>query len=235
MPVSANTSLNYTRDELLTMAIRLTGILTAGQAAQASDIAMAAQFMNLELMHAQAEGVILTSVERTTLALVAGTASYALPASTLDVEVSQNDIAGTIVPSAGSESVVGVMSRDEYLVISDKTATVTGRPTRVYIERSNPLTLIFWPVPDASSPTFRYARTKLLADMDAGNVNADLRRQWLMAITYAVASHLALAKSLGLDRAGYLRSETERMKKRLRDSDGERGKIRFHVSRGRRW
>lgn len=229
MPVSANATLNYSRDELITMALRLTGTLNAAQAPTAADVTMAAGFLNLELMNLQAEGVVLTSIERTTLELVAGTATYALPASTLDVELGNNDIAGTIVPASGGESIVSVMSRAEYMSITDKTSAITGRPTRVYIERSNPITLVFWPVPDADSDYFRYARVKLLADMDTGAVNVDLRRQWLMAVVYAVAAHLALAKSLGLDRAGFLRGEAERLKTRLRDHDGEQGKVRLRI------
>lgn len=235
MTVSANYALDYTRDQLLTTAFRLAGVLDADGALQQTDVAMGAAFMNLELMNLQAEGVILRTLERVTLTLVAGTASYALAADTIDVEVGPNGTVGTIVPASGSETAVLAMTRHEYLDLTDKGVVTTGRPGRVYIERAALVTLIFWPVPSADAPTFRYGRVRLLRDMDTGAVTVDLARRWLQFVTYAVAAQVALSKSIDLPRVSYLRKEAERMKTALQSEDTQRGSIRLRVSHRRRW
>lgn len=239
MTVSANSTLNYTRDQLITVAFRYAGVLSAGRDPSSADIAMASDFMNLELMTLQAEGVILRTIERTTLTLGTpddGDATYNLPAGTIDVENSANGQAGTIVPTEGAETVVSLMSRDEYLALPDKSDDTTGRPTKVYIEKLATLTATFWPVPDSTCVSFRYARVRLLQDLDSGGVTVDLARRWLQAVTYAVAAQIAMAKSLGPQVAGYLRSEANRLKAICRSDDTQRGAIRFRLKHsGRRW
>lgn len=233
MTVSGNTSLDYQRDQLLTMALQFAGQLDAGRQAKQADLEMAAGYMNLELMTVQAEGVVLRTIERTTATLSSGTATYALTGSTIDIESGPNDQAGVIQPSGGNDSIVRLFSRTDYLSISDK--TVTGRPTCCYVERGSAVSLVFWPVPDATY-TFSYARVRLLNDMDSGSVTVDLARRWLQAITYAVSSQVALAKSMPLDLVSFLRSEAERLKAICRADDSERGKIRLRLAHNaRRW
>lgn len=236
MTVSTSTSLDYQRDQLIEMSFQLAGLLGAGKSPSAADTAMAAGFMNLELMSLQAEGVVLRTVERTTLTLVSGTASYTLPSDTIDVALGPNDQAGTIVNSSGTEVLVSTMSRSEYMDLPDKTATITGRPTRVYIEKQATLSATFWPTPDTDSITWRYSRVRLLKDMDSGTVTTDLARRWLLYVTYAVAALIARAKSLPADSVKALLAEAERRKAICKADDGQRGKVRFRVvHNGRHW
>ncbi len=235
MTVSANATLNYQRDEIIRMAYQLAGLLQAGREPPADDIAMAADFMNLELMNLQAEGVVLQTIERTTksLTLAAG-ATYTLDSDTIDVQIGPNDEAGAIVAAAGGNPTpIYVMSRDEY--ITQLASTATGRPSRVYVEKQATVKAIFWPAPDATY-TWTYAKTRLLRDMDTGAVTVDLARRWLQAVAYAVAAQVALAKGMQLERVGFLRQEAERMKYTLRSDDNQRGGMRFRVvHRGRNW
>lgn len=239
MTVSANYTLDPQRDQLLTAAFRLAGVLDADGTLNQPDAAMGADFMNLELMNLQAEGVVLRTVERTTLVLVAGTTSYALPADTIDIDIGPNGIAGTIVPlddATGAETPVTAMTRAEYMVQNDKGSTTQATPVRVYIERAAAaVTLIFWPAPDATAPTFRYARVRLIRDMDTGAVTVDLARRWLQFVTYAVATQVAMSKSIALDRVSWLRKRAEEMKVRLLADDTERGTIKLRISHNRRW
>jgi hypothetical protein len=233
---SSNSTLNYQRDQLLTTAFRLAGVLDADGTLNQADARMGADFMNLELQYLQADGVVLRTIERTTLTLVAGTTAYVLPADTIDVDTGPNGIAGTIVPALGSESAVVAMTRAEYMQQTDKGSVPTGRPLRVYIERgAAAVTLIFWPPPDTSAATFRYGRVRLLRDMDTGAVTVDLARRWLQFVTYAVATQVAMSKSIPLDRVSWLRKRAEEMKERLMADDTERGTIRISISHNRRW
>jgi hypothetical protein len=236
MTVSANSSLDYTRDQLLTSAFQLAAVYPAGSTILPEDVDAAATFMNLELFALQAELPILRTEERTTLTLVAGTAEYSLPSDVIDVPVGPNDHVGTIVPSSGGENIVLAMSRQEYLDISDKSTTTTGRPVRCYVEKTSPLKVVLWPAPDSTSVSLRYTKVRLLKDLDTGAVTVDLARRWLKYITYAVASEIALAKSMPLDRVAFLRSEAERRKALCKADDIQRGKIRMRIGHNtRRW
>lgn len=239
MTVSTNATLDYTRDQLITAAYRLAGVWPSSQessdAQSADDVGMAADFMNLELMNLQAEGVVLRTVERPTpLVLVSGTSVYTLAADTIDVELGPYGEAGMIVNTDNAESMVMAMPRAEWLDNTNKTNV--GTPTRVYIERLASVTLTFDPIPNDSTQTFRYARVRLLRDMDSGSVTADLARRWLQYVVYAVATQVALAKNLDLAKVGYLRKEAMRMKERLMADDVQRGPIRMRVvHNSRRW
>lgn len=236
MTVSANNSLDFTRNQLIRMAFQLAGILRAGAEPTANDIAMAADFMNLELMALQAEGVILRTVERTTLALVAGQAAYTLPSDTIDVQLGPNDQAGTIVNVSGTESLVESMSRADYMDLADKTASSTNPPTSVLIERLSQVQLTFWPVPDAGSATFRYSRVRLLRDADSGGVTIDLARRWLQYVAYATSTHIARAKALTADIINGLEMKAQNLKAILKADDNQRGKVRFVLAHsGRNW
>lgn len=233
MTVSANYSLDFTRDQLIRMAYQLTGTLMAGKEPSAAEIGMASDFLNLELMNLQAEGVVLRTVERTTKAFADGTGSYALDADTIDVHVGPNDEIGAVTGSSGTATPVYVMSRDEYLNLPQ--TTQEGRPSRIYIEKLATVTAYPWPVPDGAY-TWRYARVRLLRDADTGAVTMDVARRWLQAVAYSIAAQIALARNLPLDKTGYLRSEAERMKAICRGDDVQRGAIQLRVThRGRNW
>lgn len=236
MTVSANSSLEFTRNQLIRMSFQLAGLLPAGAEPTAADTSMAADFMNLELMALQAEGIVLRTVERTTLTLAAGTASYALPADTMDIAVGPNDQAGTILNSSGTESLVQTMSLSQYQELADKSASVTQAPTSVLIERQAVVNLTFWPVPDTTSVSFKYSRIRLLRDADTGAVTIDLARRWLQYIAYAVGAHVARAKSLTQEIVIGLETKAQRLKAILKADDNQRGKLRFVVAHsGRNW
>lgn len=237
MTVSANSSLDYTRDQILSAAFQLAAVYPAGSTVLPEDIDAAATFMNLELFELQAEIPILRTEERTTLTLVAGTFEYSLTSDIIDVPVGPNDHIGTIVPTSGGESIVMAMSRQEYLDLANKASTATsGRPVKCYVEKTSPLKVVLWPTPDSTSQYLRFTKVRLLKDMDTGAVTVDLARRWLQYVTYAVASQIALAKSMPLERVAFLRSEAERIKKLCKQDDAQRGKIRMRISHNtRRW
>lgn len=234
MTVSANASLEFTRDQITRMAYQLCGLVGAGKTPKPAQYEMAGNFLNLHLEALQAEGIISQSLERTTLTLVDGTASYTLPSAVTDVWVGPNDQAGAIVPSSGAESLVTVISMSDYLSLADK--TTEGRPRRVLIERQANVQLTFWPIPDSTVTSFRYAKVRLFFDADTGAVTLDLQRRWLRSIAYLVAGDIALAESMPLDRVQYLTGEGERLKGILKADDGQRGSIRFVPTvSARRW
>lgn len=232
MTISANSTFDLQRDQIITVAMQLAAILSTEVAPRAKDIELATTLLNMQLKALQAEGVILQTRERTTKAVPAGSAEVTLDADTLDVEIT-NDMAGTIYPSAGGETTITSMPASEWLAITDK--TVRGRPARVYVERSATFKLVFDLVPEQAY-TFRYIKVRLLRDMDTGTVTTDLPSRWLQAITYRLAHDLALAKSKPINIVAYLRKNAESEKQLAQKDETQRGDSQFVVMHsGRRW
>lgn len=188
------------------------------------DIALASDLLGMELQAMQGEGIVVTHVERTTLALVAGTAEYTLPSDTLDVFVPPDNVVGMVSTVGAAETPVRVISRAEYQAIPVKTSQ--GAPSVVFIERLASVKAVFWQVPSAVS-TFRYNVIRLPRDMDTGSRTLDLARRWQKAICFSMAYHLALAKSAPLQRVKFLLDEAERQKGIARMSDVEKTHVQM--------
>jgi hypothetical protein len=190
------------------------------------DISMAADLLGMELDALQAEGIVVTHVERSTLALLAGTTEYTLPAETLDVFVGPDNVVGTVFVTGGAETPVRAISRAEYTAIAKK--DTQSVPTLVFIERLAQVKAVFWCVPSVAS-TFRYNKIRLPRDMDTGTVTLDLARRWQKAICFSMAYHLSLAKSAPTTRVQFLLGEAERLKAIARASDVEKTNMQMWI------
>lgn len=235
MTVSANPTPDFQRDQILTAAIRKCGLLTAGEAATPEQIADASIHFNLALQDLQSEGVVLSSIERATLALVSGQAEYTLPTDVIDVELGQDDAIGTIISSDGTtETILKTMSRGEWMNIAQK-STTTGRPSRCYIEKQATVTAVFWPTPDTSAISFRYAKVRFLRGGNDGANTLDLLRTWTPYILHYVASGVAYDNSKAELGATYL-GIAQGLLARCKAGDTQHGAIRFRAGhRARNW
>lgn len=232
MTVSSSYSFDLTRNQLITTAARLAGIVGAGATPTANDYSAASDLLNIGLKALQTEGMILRTVERVNQTLTAGTASYTAAADTIDVDYP------AYVTQTGSNVNIPVyeMSRQNYMLVSDK--TIQGVPTSLYVEKSGAtLALILYPTPDVNTTTLTYARVRLLRDMDQAGVTPDLASRWLQTLSYMLAHSLALAYQMPLNRVQYLQQLYETAKERARGDDTERGDLFMHVAHvgGSRW
>lgn len=227
MTVSANITPDFQRDQILTGAIRLCGLLTAGEEPSPEQIEGALFHFRLALQELQSEGTILTTTERASLILVAGTSEYALPSDVYDVALGVDDAIGAIVSAGGQgETIVKTMSRGEWMNISMK--VVSGRPSRCYIEKKLTTSAVFWPTPDDSTVTFRYSKVRLLKDSDTGANTTDLRRTWAPYMTYATAVGVALDNSK-TEQASLFKNWADAKLAKCKAGDVQRGNIRFQL------
>jgi hypothetical protein len=235
MSTSANPTPDFQRDQILTAAIRMCGLLEEAQEPSPEQLANASFHFNLALQNLQSVGLILTTAERTSLSLVANQVAYALAADTIDVELGQDDTIGTILASGSSvETQVKTMSRGEYMNIASK-STLTGNPSRAYVEKQGTVSIIFWPVPNSSTITFKYTRVRLLRGGDTGAVTLDIRRTWTLYMTYFVAMGVAFDNSKdGL--AMTFKAMADEQRRRCEAGDTQKGNIRLRVGhRARNW
>jgi len=228
LTVSSTATFELDVSGIIRRGMQVAGLLEASQQPSDADEEMARDFVNLELDELQAEGDVQRTWTRTTLPLVAGTSTYSLDSDCVDVFVGPDNVVGTIVPSSGAETPVTVMSRHEYVSKSDKTSQST--PTRVMVERTATIKLVFWPVPPTSPGSFRYQKGTLMRDANPTNYTPDIDRKRAKALIWAVAYDMAVAKKMGIDRVGMLRAERDRLKAVARANDVERGHAQFYVA-----
>ena len=227
---------DFTRDEIINAAFHLCGLLPYGKLPSADQIAQSVIHLNLALAELQSDNISLSQVENDTLALTSGTAvaTYALEADALAIQVSTNGLAGTISDSTDNTvTQVRAMTRDEYMVIPNKTAT--GRPSRVFVDKQNATSVTFWPIPSAATYTFNFSKIRLLRQSDTGAVTSDLRRVWAPFLVYSVAVGVALDNSK-VEMASVFKSWAGEKKELARAGDTEFGTIRFRIGhRGKNW
>jgi hypothetical protein len=237
MTVSANPTPDLQRDQIIACACGLCGIIPMGGYPEPEMIDRGSVHFTMALLDLQAEGIVLTSAVRTTLALVSGTAEYTLETDTIDVELGQNDAIGTIIPAetGAAETIVRTMSRGEWMDIATK-STMTGRPSRCFIDKAgNTLKAVFWPVPDSSLISFRYTKVRLLRGNDTRSSTIELRRTWIPFLTRAVASGVAFDNSM-VEKADYFRRWAKETFDRYKAGDVQHGSIRLTVGHsGRNW
>ena len=112
------------------------------------DLRTARRSMNLLTIEWQNRGINMWTIDEGTVNLVEGTATYALPADTIDLlEHVIRTNSGNV--STQSDLSISRISVSTYASIPNK--LTKGRPIQIYIDRgqANPSATV-WPVPDAS-------------------------------------------------------------------------------------
>lgn len=132
----------------------------------------ATQSCNYLLQDWSNRGVNLWEVDLQTLTIVAGTANYTLPITTVSVL----DVYRSIVDGAGSgqdiDNILLPMSRTQYAMIPNKNQQ--GTPTLYWFDRQITPELTFWQVPDTGAPDFEISYYRLKRVMDVSPVNGQI-------------------------------------------------------------
>jgi hypothetical protein len=155
------------------------------------DLRTARRSMNLLTIEWQNRGINMWTVEEGTINLVAGTASYALPADTIDLlehVVRTGD--GNITTQ--SDLNITRISVSTYASIPNK--LTQGRPIQLYIDRgqANP-TATVWPVPDGTTTyILKYWRMRRIEDAGTGVNTADVNFRFLPCLVAGLAYYIAM-------------------------------------------
>jgi hypothetical protein len=188
------------------------------------DLKTARRSMNLLTIEWQNRGINLWTVEQGSIALTPGTATYNLPADTIDLlehvirtgsGVTQTDIS------------ISRISVSTYATIPNKTAT--GKPIQVWIERlrDNPK-INLWPVPDNSIPyTFVYWRLRRIQDAGSGIQTADMNFRFLPCLVAGLAYYIAMKIPEGTERLQILKAAYDEQFDLAAGEDREKASVRF--------
>lgn len=164
----------------------------------------------------QNRGLNLWTIDSGTIPLVSGTATYDLPADTVDV------IETVFRPDSGSDRVLRRLSISDYSAVPSKTQT--GVPTAVYVARVATPTVTFWQVPTGSTPgTFVYWRLRRIEDAGAtGSLNLDVPTRFLPAFVAGLAYYLAQKVPEAFERIPTLEAMYEKEWRNATEEDRER-------------
>ena len=213
-----STDFTLTRQGILRNAYQMAGLVSPGAEPDTGQMAFGSDLLNTRVKALQSEGISLVKLERTTMTLTAGTASYDLAAVTLDVDT------GTPYVTGNSINVpMQWYSRAMYMALT--VPTVQGQPTTIYIEKTATITAHLYPVPDSGWTSMTLPRIKLLDDLNTGNAVTGLQAKYLRTLIFGVAADLALAHNISSYAMLNAKYEEEKMLA-VRD-DTQRGNLTF--------
>lgn len=188
------------------------------------DLRTARRSMNLLLAEWANRGVNLWTMDSGAIALVAGTATYALPADTVDIfsHVLRTDEG----VAAQSDLSISRISAPTYAVIPNKLAQ--GRPIQLWVQRLGTPQITLYPVPDVSS-TYQlvYWRLRRMQDATSGVNTMDVPFRFLPALIAGLAYYLALKIPGGLDRLPLLKAQYDEAFDLASQEDREKAALRL--------
>jgi len=170
-------------------------------------------------------GINMWTFEQGSIPLVAGQATYNLPADTVDL------LEHVIRTGAGSSSTqadltITRISVSTYATIPNKLQQ--ARPIQVWIERLNTPRITVWPIPDNSQPyTFVYWRMKRIQDAGNGVNTMDMPFRFIPCMVAGLAYYLALKVPDAINRLEVLKMQYDEAWTLASGQDQEKAALRF--------
>jgi hypothetical protein len=194
------------------------------------DLRTARRSMNLLTIEWQNRGINMWTIEQGVINLEQGTATYDLPADTIDLleHVIRTGAGGMTTQADLSISRISVST---YSSIPNK--LTQSRPIQLYIDRArdNPKVTV-WPVPDQgtlASPYYQliYWRMRRIQDAGSGVQTPDMNFRFFPALVAGLAYYIAQKDPELMPRIPMLQAEYERQFDLAAGEDRERAPVRF--------
>ena len=190
------------------------------------DLKTARRSLNLLFADWANRGVNLWTVEQGSITLVAGTATYNLPADTVDL-LEHVIRTGAGVASTQADLNITRISVSTYATIPNK--LTQARPIQVYINRQSPIpNVTVWPVPDSGTTyTFVYWRLRRIQDAGSGVNTMDVPFRFLPCMVAGLAYYLSMKLPGALERMQVLKAQYDESWENASSEDREKAAIRF--------
>jgi len=188
------------------------------------DLKTTRRSLNLLTLEWQNRGLNLFTIEAGTLAVTAGTATYTLPADTIDI------IEHQIRTGTGTSQVDTALERVSVATYAQQTNKNTqGRPTQIYVQRLPTETKVtLWPVPDSTTTyTISYFRLKGIDGLSSGvgSTVTSVPPRFVPCLVAGMAYYLAMKKNPQM--AANLKQEYEFQFQLAAGEDEETASIKF--------
>ena len=190
------------------------------------DLKTARRSLNLLFADWANRGVNMWTFEQGSITLVPGTATYALPADTVDL---LEHVIRTGAGNAATQADLTItrISVSTYATIPNK--LTQARPIQVWIERLQAAPrFTVWPIPDNSQTyTFVYWRMRRIDDAGEGVNTMDVPFRFIPCLVAGLAYYLALKLPNSMDRLGVLKQQYDEAWQMAADEDREKASVRF--------
>ena len=187
------------------------------------DLRTARRSMNLMLIEWQNRGINMWTIDEGSVSLVDGTATYTLPADTIDL---LEHVIRTGSGSSQSDLSLTRISVSDYSSITNKTSE--GRPLQIWINRLRDApTVTLWPVPDSNSYTLQYWRMRRMEDAGNGVETADMTFRFYPCLVAGLAYHIAMKVPDLAPRLPLLKEEYENQFRMAASEDREKSTWRI--------
>jgi len=194
------------------------------------DLRTARRSANIMMAEWANRGINMWTIESGSIPLVQGTATYNLPADTVDL-LEHVIRTGSGNSATQSDLTITRISVSTYATIPNKLSQ--ARPIQVYIDRKQEVpTITVWPIPDqgpSGSPyyTFVYWRLRRMDNIDTGSNTADVNFRFLPCLTAGLAYYIAMKIPEGAQRLDMLKTEYEYQWGLAASEDREKAADRF--------
>ena len=191
------------------------------------DLQSARRSMNFMALEWQNRGINLWTVEQSSTALVAGTASYTLAADIIDLLEHQVRTNSGVVASQADFPLTRI-SVSDYAQLSNK--LTRGSPLQIYVDRQRAAPVVYlWPVPDdAQTYTLVYWVMRRIEDVGTGGGNIiDVPARFLPCLVSGLAYYIAMKRPEVTDRVLPLKQEYEFQWELAASEDREKASVRF--------
>ena len=183
--------------------------------------------LNLIFLEWQNKGLNLWTIEQGSATLTAGTSSYTIDASALDVVdvFIRTNVGNT---SNQFDQRLNRISRTEYNHQSNK--LTQSKPTQFYVDKDNDsVKIILWSTPDSQETyTLIYDYVKKIEDVGIVASNeADVPTRYLPCLTYALAYNIACKSPEAQQRVPMIRQRYMELWEEVSEADREKASIRF--------
>jgi hypothetical protein len=177
--------------------------------------------LQLLLIHWQNLGPRLWTIERVQWTLSAGSASYELPAASMDV------LEGGVTILGGDDVMMTPIGRDEYAMIADK--ATRAQPSQYWVQRGLPLPVVtLYPTPDQDYVVW-FNRIRQPQDVSALAQEPEIPVMWAEAVTAELARRLAV--KFVPERVPMLQADAERGYAAARAESRERAPLTIKIRR----
>lgn len=212
MATSGTTAFNLDVSDIMEEAYERCGLeLRSGY-----DAKTARRSMNIMLQEWSNRGINLWKVNKTSQALVKGTASYTLDAKIID-------LLDVNLKRSTTELSMSRLSRADYHARPNK--TTQARPSQYYVERTATPTLYVWPAPENATDTIEYYAMEKLEDVGTSLNNVDVPVRFIPALVAGLAYYISMKKNP--ERITLLKSVYEEEFTRALEEDRERASSFF--------
>lgn len=196
-----------------------------GELRSGYDLRTTRRSLNLLFADWSNRGVNLFTVEQGSQLLTPGTATYTLPADTVDL---LDHVIRTGAGNAATQADLTITRISEPTYSSIPNKLTQARPIQIWVQRLNTPQVTVWPVPDASQTyTLVYWRLRRIQDAGDGVNTMDMPFRFLPAMVAGLAYYLSMKVPGGLERMQVLKAQYDEAFEMAAAEDRDRSAVRF--------